>query len=316
MYSAFTKEESMLAVELDIHSGLPNPRWILLPSEEQELLDRTLANPSLVSELTATTSELGYRGFIVRLIKEDEGAWSRAQASAGSQLPMIFRVGGIVENENNTSKWLLDTADKPNNPITPSLRDLLRDSTTHLIPTTQTGDGSATLLGGSNRCCASSFLPGTNYDFWNQVNHVLRNNCYNFAANHRSDTFAQPGQRGGRLRSVPIDAADVARALAADGWKVGCEPRNNLNIALVTMAPNIYQPGGDFHFYRLVSTGPYTWGHKPGQAPASDTDTSGNRISDPQTCDRRMRLSDGSFIAGYTDFHGYWYQDNNDAYVE
>ncbi|MFM7715957.1 MAG: hypothetical protein ACKO7A_25625 [Microcystis sp.] len=34
----------MLEVELDIFSGMPNPKWVLSEREEKELLDRDIAD--------------------------------------------------------------------------------------------------------------------------------------------------------------------------------------------------------------------------------------------------------------------------------
>ena len=48
---------------------------------------------------------------------------------------------------------------------------------------------------------------------------------------------------------------------------------NNLTIVLVIW------PNRDYHFYRLVTGGPYWWwGHKPGGTPAKYTDDCGHSI--------------------------------------
>ena len=94
--------------------------------------------------------------------------------------------------------------------------------------------------------------------------------------------------------------------LFADGWKFGCQ-LNGLTIALVIW------PGQDYHFYRLVTGAPYWWwGHKPGATPAKYTDDCGHAIYQyngwgytPTNICRDP----------YTDFCGYFYQNNDTAYV-
>jgi hypothetical protein len=58
----------MLEVELDIFSGMPNPKWILSEKEEKELLDRIIAEPTQVSPAYSLDEQfsLGYRGLLVR----------------------------------------------------------------------------------------------------------------------------------------------------------------------------------------------------------------------------------------------------------
>ena len=52
-------------------------------------------------------------------------------------------------------------------------------------------------------------------------------------------------------------------------------------------------PNVDYHWYRQDNVG--CWSHKPGKTAARNTDNSGNRITDPRTCNR----------GGYTQFCGY-----------
>lgn len=93
----------MLQIELDICSGMPNPTWILSAKEEQELLDRIMADPNLMKPVDLELSHLGYRGMIVSLIKEDDGAWTKMrqhtlEKTPHAPLPTIFRVFGDISN--------------------------------------------------------------------------------------------------------------------------------------------------------------------------------------------------------------------------
>ncbi len=104
----------MLEIELDIFSGMPNTVWILSEREERELYDRLTAEPSQVSPAYAADEQfsLGYRGFIVRPIKTDEGVWSKA-VSLGSPLLDEFRVGHKTTSRASAAELLLQTSERP-----------------------------------------------------------------------------------------------------------------------------------------------------------------------------------------------------------
>jgi hypothetical protein len=135
----------------------------------------------------------------------------------------------------------------------------------------------------------AAFNPG----FWNNSTPVRRNNnCYNYATNRRTDTFAQPGRAAGAQATV-MACSNVSAGAQADGALASptCAPSSE--------APRWYMalviwPGVDYHWYRKQAEG--YWGHKPGQTAAKNTDNSNNVIYDPQTADR----------GGYTNFCGYF----------
>ncbi|HEY6873770.1 MAG TPA: hypothetical protein VI298_13690 [Geobacteraceae bacterium] len=118
-----------------------------------------------------------------------------------------------------------------------------------------------------------------------------KNNCYNYANNKRTDTFAQPGCASSNSPVSIMSCSAVQSAAMADGLTAtaadGTCPGGMDKVALVVA------PGSDYHWYRLGSDG--MWTHKPGMTQATNVDQSGHTISDPQTADR----------GGYTDFCGY-----------
>jgi hypothetical protein len=139
-------------------------------------------------------------------------------------------------------------------------------------------------------CCGTpSYTPG----FWNDAGTVqYHNNCYNYANNRRTDTFAQPGRAHGITLTVAnLNCNDVANAAVADGLDrtagAGC-PACQTTVALV-----IY-PGHDYHWYRRDANG--LWTHKPGGTQATNLDSSGHPITNPETADR----------GNYTVFCGYF----------
>jgi hypothetical protein len=136
-----------------------------------------------------------------------------------------------------------------------------------------------------------------NPSYWNASEHVrLNNNCYNYASNKRTDTFAQPGRATGHMYSDLTCQAVTAGALS-DGLRPRgeCVPdceRPRWYIALV-IAPG---PGfRDFHWYREAAEG--FWGHKPGGTEARYTDNCGRVIFDPREAAR----------GPYTQFCGFFY---------
>src|SRR6187200_3434139 len=97
----------MFEVELDIFSGRPNPRWVLNPAEEAELLQRLLDRAVPTAPMTVLDAKLGYRGFLVR------ASAATAAALAARGLPTAFRVRGALGATIDASaeRWLLFTSE-------------------------------------------------------------------------------------------------------------------------------------------------------------------------------------------------------------
>jgi hypothetical protein len=275
----------MLQVELDIFSGRPNPSWILSPKEEKELLDRVAADPKILIPAAATSGRLGYRGYVVTSVSED----------ADKKLPSQFRIGGQPGAEKDAGLWLLDTSEKPDTEVDDYLREVAHGMI--LKDATELPHDAATDKGALATCGSNYFTSSSDFSFWNGAAYVRRNNCYNFAANYRSNTFAQPGNQSGHPFAYPPTCGGVGSSVRFDGWADSCRASNNLTIALVIW------PGNDFHFYRKCSGS--LWCHKPGQTPAKNTDDSGNLISSPQTANR----------GPYTSFCEYFYVSNGTIVV-
>ena len=138
-------------------------------------------------------------------------------------------------------------------------------------------------------CCG---VPSYTPSYWNGT-YTIRwnNNCYNYANNKRTDTFAQPGRAAGAMYSS-LSCPSVAPAAVADGLdQLGAAQQcaeNHAKLALVVA------PGHDYHWYRRDADG--KWTHKPGRTPATNLDNSGNPITNPETADR----------GAYTVFCGYF----------
>jgi hypothetical protein len=129
--------------------------------------------------------------------------------------------------------------------------------------------------------------------FWNDPAHVLRNNCYNYASNRRTDTFAQPGRATGHQATV-MACANVTTGALSDGLhhRYNCFPDSEKPRWLMAL---VVAPGYDYHWYRKQNEG--FWGHKPGGTKAKNTDNNGAVVWNPETAARLP----------YTNFCGYFY---------
>lgn len=212
---------------------------------------------------------------------------------------MAFRIGGsaapgaqalkaghralTADETGDTVKWLLATgahavgdalAGVVHEEVESKLQGLREEE-----PAAEAIEESDKDLGSSVMACIianTAYNPG----FWNAPAVQPKNNCYNYAMNFRSDTFAQPGRISGHPNSV-MACPQVANAANWDGCTAVCNGSNK-NVALVIW------PGVDYHWYRRHSEG--FWGHKPGGTAARNVDNAGVLINGttrtPANCNR------------------------------
>jgi len=317
----------MLEVELDIFSGVPNPTWIVARRDEGTLYEMLRAEPKQVSGVADSRLGLGYRGLIVRQIKTDDGPWGKATSGKRARLrvPGTFRLGAMPAKKDSAADWLRTRAERTVKGLPDAVQEVISRGVVPVPRLRGPQEPSAKIdrkrieraeieadipyrPGAEEHetwwACGSNFF-SANAGFFNDPAHVGLNNCYCFASNFRPDIrYARPGQRGGRP-ATSITCAGCIDGLRADGWQDGCQP-NGLTIVMV-MWPNV-----DYHFYRLVTGGPYWWwGHKPGGTPARYTDECGHSIYQYQG---RGYAPNNICRGGYTDFCGYFYQDNWTAF--
>lgn len=136
-------------------------------------------------------------------------------------------------------------------------------------------------------------VPKVNFDFWNDRGVMHRNNCYNYATNRMTNSFAQPGEASGNMWMF-LECKDVLKAASSD---LGLTPteyfpyngKQDYSLLALVVAPNY-----DFHWYRRGDDN--MWTHKNGNSPAVANDNSGKKIRDVETADRGR----------YTNFCGYF----------
>lgn len=291
----------MLRITLEAFSGRENLSYLMDDPEARELLRDVSRRPEVVTGVDEGFDGLGFRGTVVESLSDD--------GDPSYDLPRRFKVGagvGDVGNGFDIAERLIravldhelyaptnDPTMTADNDLVDYLLGLLqrtserqqtaRDSSTPSEPTPE------------DVVCyyeRSTFNPG----FWNNDPAVRQsNNCYNYASNWRTNTFAQPG-RGAGAQYTALTCPEVTRAALADGChrRFDCFPDSEKPRRLVAL---VVAPGYDYHWYRIHSAAEGFWGHKPGGTAARNTDNSNRVIVSPETCDR----------GPYTHFCGYFY---------
>lgn len=269
-----------LRITIDIFSGRPNPVLELSGREAATALERLTPTRQVKGrEARVVPPTLGYRGVIVEQVGERTG-----------RLPRVFRV----------ASGFLIAQDRVIGMVDPAFEDFVCGSTGPLTKLKPKRDFFDFLQKERLRfhdiwkgwpwkdwlwplrpvcACAPLYEP----DWWNDSGQrQWNNNCYNYATNYRSDTFAQPGLAAGAMYAA-LTCASVRPAAIKDelidnpNAKNKCPKEGHL-VALV-VAPNY-----DFHWYRKGRNG--RWSHKPGSTKVTNLDNSGVLIPDPRNANR------------------------------
>jgi hypothetical protein len=274
-----------LAVRLHIFSGRPDP-IVLLPERQGDSLLEGMdlsAKGTVGQPDPAGAPGLGYRGFSIQEMdgKAVEGEY--LMEAFGESAASARRIFGEPEIERR----LLQLAESQ---LEPEVAKVVRQSI---------GSSPDMLLEGvaSVACppCGGGTAPAYNPTYWNSNPRLSTNNCYNYANDHATNSFAQPGRGTGQIY-MSLACTDVRAAASRDGLRY--VPTFQASVPGWYVALVVW-PGQDYHWYRQDQNG--CWSHKPGQTPARNTDNSGQTIADPATCDR----------GPYTDFCCYMTTDRS-----
>jgi hypothetical protein len=299
----------MFRVEVDIFSGRPNPAWIVTNENlAQKVLKAVEGERGLAAKPGSGFQGLGFRGMIVKTLGDNDDV-------RAAKIPKTFVLGTGTGSTLQRGADVITTVVKemiksaqivlPEHQLTPidrEMQELILSELTRALENplkerraekVRAVMRRKTIPDGTCTQCQyeiSLFNPA----FWNSDPFVQRNNnCYNYARDWRTDTFAQPGRASGHPNSV-MQCAQVSAAARFDGLvdRCRCLPASEYPRRLMAL---VIYPNGDYHWYRQQQGG--FWGHKPGQTPAKNTDNSGVVITNPETCNR----------GPYTNFCGYFY---------
>jgi hypothetical protein len=285
----------MLKITADMFSGRENPTWLAGAEEATKLLQQIGQNRSAIGELSAGFQGLGYRGLIVEALSDN--------VADKYDLPPVFRLahtahstGLEIADQVFSSMLRAQTLDKDAHGLV--TRELQRlgsreDASEQDAPQTAPPTPSAKATKGASLVTCWIELGHFNPGFWNDPAHITRNNCYNYASNWRTDTFAQPGRGTGHQATV-MACPDVTNGALSDGChrRFDCFPDSERPRWLMAL---VVAPGYDYHWYRKQQEG--FWGHKPGGTAARNFDNNGAIVWNPETAARLP----------YTNFCGYFY---------
>ena len=305
----------MLRITADVFSGRPNPSWILSDEKEARATLKEVAQiRSLTKDAAPAMGGLGLRGFIIESLSDELGR--DFDFSDSLYLPVGAAADGAHPKVQELAERLIALGSGAEAPLAASdLEAVPLDEALQTFLLEQLSGGGRTSVTDENASEADVSLDGDdigdvmpaatctielspyNPGFWNNNQTILRNNnCYNYASNKRTDTFAQPGRGCGRIYST-ITCTEMTRASLCDGLhrRYDCFPATEAPRYLVAL---VVAPGPgfrDFHWYRKMKEG--YWGHKPGSTAVRNVDNSNRIITNPATCNR----------GPYTQFCGYFY---------
>jgi hypothetical protein len=263
-------------ITLMVFSGRENPQWELGGDQVATLRDK-LAN------LRSTTMErpegmlggLGYQGFAVTATQEmdlEPNIFVHANTVDLGPNSVALR-----DNSFDLEGWLLDTAGSA---VEPKVRDYVKSELA----------APPAYAGAARKAPRPRVLEVPRYEpnIWNNDPNIrANNNCYNYANNKITNTFAQPGRASGITLPDPLDGPSVARAAIADGVEGLANPEawQSTPVEGHWMALVLSTRINDYHWYRLDDIDAQ-WSHKPGQTPARNFDGARAAITDPRTCER------------------------------
>jgi hypothetical protein len=272
-----------LEVTLNIFSGRENPRWTLSDNQESDLMDRIAkVNTPSLSKTPGAAGLLGYRGFTVKRSSEHPRGPFKLSLNDGI-LDFGRSEESLVSGDRKLEQWLLKTATiKLDAPVVDHLKKKALVSSTDvagLIAERAAGLAVLPLCPACKAKDAPVYDPGK----WNIPGIQPFNNCYNYANDQITNTFAQPGRAHGAMTTT-MACVNVRNAAKADGLVQTANFTTSLPVGKGWYVALVIWPGVDYHWYRQDQIG--CWSHKPGQTAARNTDNSGKAIKDPKTCDR------------------------------
>lgn len=301
----------MLQITADVYSGRPNPTWLVHDEAEARAIMRELGQRRMTTAAAPEEGGLGLRGFHIDVASDEASASDRelagylaVGATASSEASALGeRLVALLSRDASAmaSESLGQSPDDLATYLTAQIHSVGHASVTDAREGAEGAEDDEIAaeaidasrgIGAKASCTIElgAFNPG----FWNTAATQPHNNCYNYASNKRTNTFAQPGRATGHMYGHPIACLGVTNGALSDGLhrRYVCFPASEAPRYLVAL---VVAPGQDYHWYRKQKEG--FWGHKPGGTAAKNTDNSGHVITNPQTANR----------GPYTQFCGYFY---------
>jgi hypothetical protein len=276
-----------VTITLHVFSGRPDPTWTVSDEDAAPVEARlaALERPT-VAKPPGLLGMLGYRGFSVSrqigharaldvYVHEgvvDPGSHEVSYVDESRELEVLLLAGAEQHVEPGVLQYVRAEISRPPAAAAPGATAALPWPSPWPVarpitcPTCYAAD-------------APPYTPAT----WNIPSVQPYNNCYNYANNQITNTFAQPGRAHG-TRIANLVCPDVQAAATADGLQATPNFAGPLRAGQGWYVAMVIWPNTDYHWYRQDSVG--CWSHKPGQTAVRNVDNSGHRITDPQTANR------------------------------
>lgn len=304
-----------LKVTIDIFSGRPNPTAILEGKEAKAMLDKLSVGSTFKKTSAKQLPEpfnLGYRGVIVEPL--DNNTAKAVPASVRVVPGRAYSASAMSASAaDNFEQAIFDKLNKFKNVgnkndfkrvLEASMGEfrMHRETIKSMAARGSSVDDVITPMGVSPCDCA----PEPDLAWWNDNGtRQFNNNCYNYASNYRTDTFAQPGKAAGKqytsLSGCAVAAGKISvKAGAMADALIDNPTANNICPTVGHLVALVIAPNADFHWYRKGNNG--FWTHKPGSTAATNLDNSGNKIADPRTANRGIYTQFCTFM---TILHGH-----------
>lgn len=291
-----------LKVTLDIFSGRENPTFTISGKEASSFANKLKFGAAMKAnaDQVERPTHLGYRGIRIEQVDKQKSKSFPDVANLHDSFAITEKKVMQIENNEEIENILFKKAAKT--AVAKSIKGFEKFLNQEVIASREYFRKWSDLLVIGPIIWPPYFvLPctcGPIYEpaWWNDGGQKqLNNNCYNYACNYRSDTFAQPGKAAGAmytsLSGCTVAAGQrSAKMGAVSDSLIDTPTANNKCPAQGHLVALVIWPGVDFHWYRKDQTG--WWSHKPGGTQVTNKDNSGNSISDPRTANR----------GGYTQF--------------
>lgn len=275
-------------IVVDVFSGRQNPVIELRGKEAEELLARSKPTTRRATAAAAPTEvpALGYRGLIVEQVGKRKPGLPRSFRFAAGLVgvePVRVAADEAAEEFIFGPKGPAEWAGLDRKVLSfvrrqlPELRARVTAPAAAALPLRRKRPA----IGAQVQACPGGPIAEPNW--WNDAGQrQLRNNCYNYSTNYRTDTFAQPGNANNR--TITTLTCSAIRRLAILDKLIDAPNANNRCPGTGHLVALVVAPGFDFHWYRKGEDG--LWTHKVGPAPVTPFDNAGNLIVDPRTADR------------------------------
>ncbi|GHB74650.1 hypothetical protein GCM10010347_51380 [Streptomyces cirratus] len=305
-------------VTIEIYSGRPNPSWMVTdPDQVQRLMRLFLRHRAGLAETPGSFMGVDFRGMRIDFASDTVRSLGLPPTVeiAGGGAADPFAGAELAEALLDTMPEPADQAERGNYRV---LRDAIRQAIRRSVEEGLGGvetiepqeppdpelaaEAEEQLRRIDQRLNACPFDAGPyEPDFWNDFYVVQRNNCYNYAVNQRTDSFAQPGFAHGYTIPHSTTCTEVRTGALRDGLRVwgDCQPAGYERHLVALVTGTMLDGTRDFHWFRRHREG--FWGHKPGSGPARNVDYSNNVVTNPFSCNRGR----------YTEWCGYFQSHNS-----